>query len=66
MTRPDSDREASTATHPEKLEVIRYRWRVRDCLLCPWRVLGDSYSEAEMWQLLVRGRFAQALRITAA
>jgi hypothetical protein len=67
MPRPEEFRGITLLEAPAAAEgsvqTQRFRWRVRDCLLCSWRPLPESYSVAEMWQMLRQGRFAKAVRI---
>jgi hypothetical protein len=53
----------TAAAHETALEAPRFRWRVRDCVFCSWRELRELYSAAEMWQLLLQGRFTKAARV---
>jgi len=53
----------TAAAQKTSAEAPRFRWRVRDCVFCSWRELSELYSAAEMWQLLVQGRFTKASRV---
>ena len=54
-------REEAAATEDPVIDTPRFRWRVRDCVFCSWRELREEYSAAEMWQLLIQGRFTKAV-----
>ena len=43
--------------------VLRYSWRVRDCLMCAWYELPSPLTIDEMWRLLVEGRHRDARRL---
>jgi hypothetical protein len=69
MARPEKlERESApqVAVHGADLASDRFRWRVRDCVFSSWRPLRETYSIAEMWQLLRQGKFANAVRISNA
>ena len=53
----------TAAAQTMTVEAPRFRWRVRDCVFCSWRELRELYSAAEMWQLLLQGRFSKAARV---
>ena len=53
----------TAAAETTTVEAPRFRWRVRDCVFCSWRELRELYSAAEMWQLLLQGRFTKAARV---
>jgi hypothetical protein len=64
MHRRDEVTPLETAAAQEtSAEASRFRWRVRDCVFCSWRELRELYSAAEMWQLLLQGRFTKAARV---
>jgi hypothetical protein len=56
-------------TRPDGVQVSlqepksRYKWRVKDCLICSWYQLSDPYSIDEMWRFLRQGRFSDAHQV---
>lgn len=41
-------------------ESEKRRWRVKDSIYSPWRDLPGTYTGAEIWAMLNRGRFSDA------
>jgi hypothetical protein len=39
----------------------RRRWRVKDNIYSQWRDLPGTYTGVEMWEMLNRGRFSDAM-----
>lgn len=37
------------------------RWRVKDTIYSPWRDLPGTHTGAEIWEMLNRSRFSDAM-----
>jgi hypothetical protein len=44
-------------------ESERRRWRVKDSIYAPWRDLPGMYTGAEIWAMINRGRFREAMPV---